>query len=229
MTLRKVTTTMAAGLLVAVATPALAASKDKDNDADGAKDAPIAIPAPPPGKGQIVFYRPGGMGFALGCSVNENGQKISSLGAGKYFIMVADPGKHEYSVKSEAKDTLGLLVEADETQYAMCKIKMGIMVGRPDIAPSDEASFRKQKHLKMVNEDDMGPGPGALRPEQVAAALSAPAQPAVAQAPTETAAAQDGGTAAAPASGDKPADAAAVAPGEAAGGTAAPAANSGAE
>src|SRR3569623_1122862 len=123
MTFKRVTTMMAAGFLVAAVTPALAASKDKE--ADDAKDTPIAIPAPPPGKGQIVFYRPGGMGFALGCSVNENGQKISSLGAGKYFIMVADPGKHEYSVKSEAKDTLGLLVEADETQYAMCKLKLG--------------------------------------------------------------------------------------------------------
>ncbi|WP_204349284.1 hypothetical protein, partial [Klebsiella pneumoniae] len=72
---------------------------------------PIAIPAPPAGKGQIVFYRPGGAGFAIGCSVNEKGQKVSSLGAGKYFIMVTEPGRHEFSVKSEAKDMLALEVE----------------------------------------------------------------------------------------------------------------------
>ncbi|MEP9357806.1 DUF2846 domain-containing protein [Sphingomonas sp. KR3-1] len=164
-------TIAAAVALTAVATPAIAGDKDV---------APIAIPAPPAGKGQIVFYRPGGTGFAIGCSVNEKGQKVSSLGAGKYFIMVTEPGRHEFTVKSEAKDMLALEVEADETQYAACKIKMGIMVGRPDIRPSTEAEFRAKK-LKMVDADDMGPGVGALRPEQVAAALAggpAPATPA---------------------------------------------------
>lgn len=85
----------------------------------------VVLPAPPPGKGQIVFFRSGTIvGAAMGCSVNENGQKVSSLGAGKYFIMVADPGRHEFSVKSEATDKLALEVEPDETQFAACKIKM---------------------------------------------------------------------------------------------------------
>jgi hypothetical protein len=154
-------------LALPVATaPSGAADKDKGKEAA----APISIPTPPAGKGQIVFFRPGGMGFAIGCSVNENGQKVSSLGAGKYFIMVTDPGKHEFTVKSEAKDVLALEVEADETQYASCKIKMGIMVGRPDIRPSTEEEFRKQPKLKMVDADDMGPAPGALRPDQIASA-----------------------------------------------------------
>ncbi len=156
----------AMALAVSVASPVVAA--------ETASEASIAIPAPPAGKGQIVFFRPGGMGFALGCSVNENGQKVSSLGAGTYFVMVADPGKHEFSVKSEATDVLALEVEPDETQYAKCKIKMGIMVGRPDIAPATEAEFRAAKRLKMVDAEDMGPAAGALRPEQVAAALAAP-------------------------------------------------------
>ncbi|URW76230.1 DUF2846 domain-containing protein [Sphingomonas donggukensis] len=159
-----------AAVAMTVSAPAVAAVA-----ADKETAAPIAIPAPPTGKGQIVFYRPGGMGFALGCSVNEKGQKVSSLGAGKYFIMVAEPGRHEFTVKSEAKDVLALEVEADETQYATCKIKMGIMVGRPDIRPSTEADFRKSTKLKMVDAEDMGPGEGALRPEQVTAALGTPA------------------------------------------------------
>lgn len=51
--------------------------------------APVAIPAPPAGKGQIVFFRTGTlMGAAMGCAVNENGQKISSLGSGRYFVLV---------------------------------------------------------------------------------------------------------------------------------------------
>jgi hypothetical protein len=135
---------------------------------------PIALPAPPAGKGQIVFFRTGGIvGAAMGCSVNENRQKISSLGGGRYFVLVTDPGRHEYSVKSEATDTLPLEVEADETQFASCKIKMGMMVGRPDIRPATEAEFRAAKNLKLVDADDMGPGPGALRSEQIQAALAA--------------------------------------------------------
>lgn len=140
--------------------------------------APIAIPTPPPGKGQIVFFRSGSIiGGALGCAVHENGEKVSSLGAGTYFIMVTDPGKHEFTVKSEAKDVLALEVEPDETQYASCRIKMGIMVGRPDLRPATEADFRKLSP-SMVDADDMGPAPGALRPEEVEAALAAspPAQ-----------------------------------------------------
>lgn len=154
------------------ATPALAES------VQAAAVEPIAIPAPPAGKGQIVFFRPSGMGFAVGCSVNENGQKISSLGAGKYFVMVTEPGKHEFMVHSEAKDVLGLEVEADETQYASCKIKMGIMVGRPDIRPATQADFIAAKRLKPVDDEDMGPGAGALRATELAAALAATAAPA---------------------------------------------------
>lgn len=175
----KVAMILAAGLAAVSAAPAFAA---KAKEAEKEVAAPIAIPAPPAGKGQIVFFRPGGMGFALGCSVNENGEKISSLGAGRYFVMVAEPGKHEFSVKSEAKDTLALLVESDETQFAKCKIKMGIIAGRPDIQPSTEEEFRKEKKLKLVDAEDMGPAPGALRPEELSAALGAEAAPAATEA-----------------------------------------------
>lgn len=124
---------------------------------------PVVLPAPAPGMGQIVFFRGGGQGFALGCSVNENGEKVSSLGAGRYFVMETTPGRHEFTAKSEAKDVLALEVEEGEVQYVQCKIKMGFMVGRPDLAPGKEADFRK-KSYKMVDADDMGPGPGAIRP-----------------------------------------------------------------
>jgi len=171
MTSRIVTLTALA--LAMLATPAVAKDKDKVK-AEAVPTESIVIPTPPSGKGQILFFRPGGTGFAVGCSVNENGQKISSLGAGRYFIMVATPGRHEYTVKSEAKDTLALNVEDGETQYASCKIKMGIMVGRPDIRPSTRDDFLKTKKLKMVDADDMGPGEGALRPDQLAAAVPVP-------------------------------------------------------
>lgn len=152
----KVVKLIAASLLVsALAGPAIAKEKEKVE--------PIVLPAVPEGMGQIVFFRAGGMGFALGCSVNENGEKVSSLGAGRYFVMQTTPGRHEFTVKSEAKDVLALEVEEGETQYAKCKIKMGILVGRPDLAPATEEEFRKS-NFKLVDVEDMGPAPGAVRP-----------------------------------------------------------------
>jgi len=82
-------------------------------------------------------------------------------------------------VKSEAKDVLALEVEADETQYAMCRIKMGFMAGRPDLRPSTQAEFVKSGTDRLVDADDMGPGPGALRPDEVELALSGAAGAAI--------------------------------------------------
>jgi len=154
MKLRVLTTAAALSLTAALAVPA------------GAADTPtgsaISIPEPPAGKGQIVFFRPSGMGMAMGCTVKEGETKVSSLGNGKYVVVVAEPGTHEYLVRSEAKDALTLLVEADETQFVRCHIKMGIMAGRPDIAPSTPEEFAgASEHLKLVDDDDMGEG--ALR------------------------------------------------------------------
>lgn len=110
----------------------------------------ITIDAPPSGKGRIVFYRPFATGFAIGCGVHENGAKLSSLPAGKYFFMDFDPGVHTFLVESEAKDTLRMEVEAGETYYVKCSIAMGILMGRPNLAPSDKASFdSKAKGLKL--------------------------------------------------------------------------------
>lgn len=118
----------------------------------------IVIAAPPAGKGQVVFFRTGGTGFALGCGVNENGERISALGSGKYFVHPTTPGSHSYTVKSEATDLLTLEVEAGETTYVRCKIKMGIMVGRPNISPSTAEEFEAASHkLEYVDADDIGP------------------------------------------------------------------------
>jgi hypothetical protein len=170
------------GLAIAAAAPASAAGK-KDKPPRKEK-APIVLPVPPAGKGQIVFFRSGTiMGAAMGCSVNESGQKVSSLGVGRYFVMVTEPGRHEFTVKSEAKDVLALEVEPDETQFASCSIKMGLMAGRPDIKPATEAEFREHDGLDLVDDDDMGPGPGALRANELSAALAV--QSAAPVAPTE--------------------------------------------
>ncbi len=162
--------TVLALALPAIPTAALAAKEEVQNT--------IQIPTPPAGKSQVVWFRPGGVGPIVGCSIKENDQKVSSLGTGRYFIMVAEPGTHTYSVSSEATDTLVMDLKPDATAFARCKISMGIFIGRPQIDASTEADFRKVKKLKMVDADDMGPGEGALRPEQVATALqqAAPTQ-----------------------------------------------------
>ena len=161
---------LAAALALGLSVPAFAAEKQDAST--------ITLPTPPAGKGQIVFFRKGGLqGSAVACSVHSNGQKVSSLGGGRYFVMVAEPGRHEFSVKTEATDTLALEVEPDETQFAACKIKMGLMVGRPDISPATEAEFRAAKKLGLVDADDMGVG--ALKPEEIESALAASSAPAV--------------------------------------------------
>lgn len=100
------------------------------------------IAPPPAGKGQVIFFRKGGLvGAAISCATHENGQKLSSLPPGRYHVHIAEPGIHEYSVKSEATDTLRMEVEPGETYFAKCAIGMGIMAGRPNLSPSDAATF----------------------------------------------------------------------------------------
>ncbi len=174
---------------VVLSTPALAAAEPANQSVPAEQ---IVIPAPPQGMGQVVFFRKGGfVGAAVACSVHENGQKVSSLSGGRYFVMATAPGRHEFSVKTEATDSLALEVEEGETQFASCKIKMGIMVGRPDIRPATEAEFRAAGGFKMVDADDMGPGPGARRPDEIAATLAAPPAPVATPATTDQPAATE--------------------------------------
>lgn len=142
----------AAPLAITAAAPA-AVAEEKD-------DAALVIPAPPEGKGQVLFYRTGGLsGAALGCAVFDEGaeDKLSSLGSGKYFILVSEPGPRSFTVKSlETKDALTLEIEEGETQFVRCKIKTGFMSGRADIGPSTETEFRaKHKNPKLVDAEDM--------------------------------------------------------------------------
>lgn len=141
-------------LAMTASAPAAMAQEDK------AADTELKIPTPPPGKGQVLFYRTGGLsGAALGCAVFDVGveDKLSSLGSGKYFVLVSEPGPRSFTVKSlETKDAMALEIEPDETQFVRCKIKSGFLSGRADIAPSTEAEFRKRhKNPKLVDAEDM--------------------------------------------------------------------------
>lgn len=135
---------------MALATPAFAG--------DGTK-APATLPAAPADMGQVIFWRPGTMvGGAMGCGVNEGADRISALGAGKYFILNLTPGTHGFNARSEARDDLTLEIEPGETYYVRCTIRMGFMVGRPNLAPSTAEEFNaRRENLEYVDSDDVGP------------------------------------------------------------------------
>jgi hypothetical protein len=125
-------------------------------DATATATAPAAtnslVGAPPAGKGQIVFFRPSKMiGAAIGFKVREGETELGKLRSGKYFIAAVDPGTHEYNVHGETKDVLTMEIEAGETYYVQGTLGMGIVAGRPNIAPSDEATFMGlSKKLKLA-------------------------------------------------------------------------------
>ena len=111
-----------------------------ERDANGV---PIIAP-PPPGMGQIVFYRTSRVGFAINCTVREGEEVLSRLNAGKYFVHVTTPGPHTYRVRSESHDVLNVEVEEGETHYARCAIGAGFLVGRPNLSPADLADFQRR-------------------------------------------------------------------------------------
>lgn len=140
----------------AEAAPAAAPAQVPATSPGIAKQPTLGTPAE--GMAQVVFFRPwkfagGGVSF----KVREGDSELGKLAAGKYFVVDVPPGTHSYVVHSEAKDVLDLEVEAGETYYVKGSINMGIMVGRPNIGPSNEGEFAAaQKKLKRVaSEADM--------------------------------------------------------------------------
>jgi hypothetical protein len=132
-------------LAAVVASPAPALAKKNE------PKVAIALPAPKAGKGQIVFFRPGGMGSAIKCTVRENGKMVGRVGAKRYYVIDAEPGVHTFTAKSEATDTVTVQVEPDETAFVKCKIAMGLMVGRPNLSPSTDLEFANETKLEPMD------------------------------------------------------------------------------
>lgn len=115
---------------------------EEASDATAAPAANGSIAAPPAGKGQIVFFRDKKfVGGGVSYKVREGENELGKLSNGTYFVSVAEPGAHEYTVHSEAKDILNLEVEAGETYYVTGGITMGVFAGRPNLSPSDQTAF----------------------------------------------------------------------------------------
>jgi hypothetical protein len=150
---------------IALISVALALPSAPTLAAEKAMKAGASIPAPPAGKGQVLFYRPGSLiGAAIICNVREKGHLIGRPSNGRYFIVTVDPGPHTYTTHSEATDTLNVEVEPDETNYVKCKIGAGVMAGRPNLSPSTKAEFdlksakfkpmEADKLAKMIADDE---------------------------------------------------------------------------
>jgi hypothetical protein len=134
-----------------------------ETPAPAAETAPAASPAataapvaatlgtPAEGKGQIVFYRPGKfVGAAVSFKVREGEVELGKLSNGGYFFVDVTPGAHEYVVHSETKDILPLEIDAGEVYYVEGLLGMGVMVGRPNLTPSDKAKFEAAGKMKLT-------------------------------------------------------------------------------
>ena len=142
--------------LRSIAIAALALSSVPALSADSAVKQAVAIAPPPAGMSQVVFYRPSAMGMAISCNIREGGKMLGTTNNGRYWVLTTTPGRHQFTTKSEATDTLNLETEADETTYVKCKIAMGIMAGRPNISPSTKEEFdAKSASMKLSDPDKM--------------------------------------------------------------------------
>jgi hypothetical protein len=123
-------------------TPAAPVAKGTGNAALDAAVAAAKGAPPPAGKGQIIFFREKKFaGSAIRYQVREGETELGKLISGGYFVVPVDPGTHQYVVHSEAKDILTLEVEEGETYYVVGTVTMGFLAGRPNLSPSDKATF----------------------------------------------------------------------------------------
>jgi hypothetical protein len=109
-----------------------------------AAEGSIAIPPPPAGEGQVVFFRKKSlMGTGQWFNVREDGRALGRLSNGAYFIQIADPGVHAYTATTEPelKDHLKLEVSPGETYFVEGTLTKGVVIGTAAIAPSDRATF----------------------------------------------------------------------------------------
>jgi len=110
------------------------------------------IGKPEAGKALVVFFRANRFaGAAINFKVRENETELGKLKSGSYILAQVTPGKHVYTVHSEAKDVTNMEVEEGETYFLAGTITMGFMAGRPNLTPSDAAKFQAEmKKMKAA-------------------------------------------------------------------------------
>ena len=135
-------------LLSGCASQGVPKSDQESQPAAGSPTASPAVVAPAVtgDNGTVIFFRDKKfVGGAISFKVREAEQELGKLGNGTYFTAVLPVGAHAFDVYSEAKDVLNLEVEKGETYYVQGSISFGVLVGRPNLAPSDAATFASLK------------------------------------------------------------------------------------
>jgi hypothetical protein len=129
-------------LLFAAMTAVLVCSSALAGDEVAPAPTPTSVAAESPATGTVTFLRPRKFaGSAVGFIVREGTTELGKLRNGTFFVAHPAPGVHEYVVHSESKDVLRLEIEAGETYYVQGTLGMGLMVGRPNLSPSDATAF----------------------------------------------------------------------------------------
>ena len=138
----------------AEAAPAADAAPAPATSISGSMSATVAaaVGAPTAGKARVVFFRPSKFtGGAVKFKVREGEAELGQLANGRWFVRDIEPGEHAFTVHSEAKDVTNVELEAGETYFFAGSISMGMMVGRPNLAPSDAAAFEAvMKKMKQI-------------------------------------------------------------------------------
>ena len=103
----------------------------------------LDIAPPPPGLGQVVFFRRKSMTGMQWFNVREEGQALGKLTTGTYFIVPMTPGLHHFTAKSEPelKDHLTLKIDPGETYYVESVMTHGLVMGAAELTPSEKARF----------------------------------------------------------------------------------------
>ena len=106
--------------------------------------------------GTVVFFRDKKfVGSAVSFKVREAGQELGRLSNGTYFSVNLPVGAHAFDVYSEAKDVLNLEVEKGEIYYVQGSLSFGVLVGRPNLSPSDAPTYEGMKvKLKDTAAED---------------------------------------------------------------------------
>lgn len=117
-------------------------------------DGLIPVPPPPPGRGQVVFFRAKSLlGTGQWFNVREGGKALGKLTNGAYFVEITTPGLHTYTAQTEPEftDRLKLKVDVGETYFVSGALTKGVVIGAANLEPSDRGMFNKaSKTLKLA-------------------------------------------------------------------------------
>ena len=101
---------------------------------------PVRLTAPPPGKAQVVFFRPRGVvGMGERVAIEEGGKVVAELGNGTYAVVVTDPGLRAFQVRSK-RGAFNFVAEPGLTYFVRQSI--GLIGTTPRLGGSSLDEFR---------------------------------------------------------------------------------------